>query len=317
MTGDLVYQKEEWLREQYIEKDLDRSEVADLADCSRGTIGNWLREFDIKKGARVADVRLKDESWLRDQYCDQQKTKDEISDVCDCHEDTVGRWLDRHGIEKKGIERLMVDEKFADESWLRQKHHDDEKSITEIANEFGCNPCTVINWLDKHGIEHIRYGYLEKKDQRIESEEWLEQKYVQEKLSSVEIAEICDKSVNYVLSSLERHGIEKRPRGVKGEKHWNWAGGAAEYGDGWNVQKRRQVRARDDFTCQDPRCSVTKAEHVEQYGTNLHVHHLKKARDVESDEERNAPENLITLCCSCHRRWEKISETGLVPEVSR
>ena len=106
MTGDLVYQNEEWLREQYIENSLDRSEVADLADCSRSTINNWLKEFDIKKGARVADVRLKDESWLRDQYCDQQKTKDKISDVCDCHEDTVGRWLDRHGIEKKGIERL-------------------------------------------------------------------------------------------------------------------------------------------------------------------------------------------------------------------
>ncbi|MFH1842137.1 MAG: HNH endonuclease signature motif containing protein [bacterium] len=52
--------------------------------------------------------------------------------------------------------------------------------------------------------------------------------------------------------------------------------------------KRRQVLARDGFRCQSPGC---------RHSHFLELHHLKPC--VEGG--RNSPENLITLCSSCHR----------------
>ena len=116
---------------------------------------------------------------------------------------------------------------------------------------------------------------------------------------------------------LNKHDIEARSGGgvLSGEDHPSYKGGPAPYGPGWNRRKRAEVRERDDYTCQDPRCSVTQAEHLDEYGEKLHVHHLRKARDVEDPEDRNGKANLITLCRDCHYHWERISDTGLVPEV--
>jgi 5-methylcytosine-specific restriction endonuclease McrA len=60
---------------------------------------------------------------------------------------------------------------------------------------------------------------------------------------------------------------------------------------------------------------VTQSEHIDDHDTKLHVHHLKKARNVSDPEKRNAPENLITLCRDCHQKWEKMADAGLVPEL--
>jgi len=87
------------------------------------------------------------------------------------------------------------------------------------------------------------------------------------------------------------------------------------YGPGWNESKRRAVRARDNHCCQD--CGMTQADHSDEHDERLHVHHLIKARDIDDPEERNAMENLITLCRDCHATtWERLSEAGLRPQMS-
>jgi 5-methylcytosine-specific restriction endonuclease McrA len=51
---------------------------------------------------------------------------------------------------------------------------------------------------------------------------------------------------------------------------------------------------------------------LEQFGAKLDVHHIKPAQAFDDPTARNAMENLVTLCRSCHKKWEGIP---LRPEV--
>jgi len=95
-----------------------------------------------------------------------------------------------------------------------------------------------------------------------------------------------------------------RSENIVGESHPQWSSGDRNYGNGWTERKRRKVRERDGFKCQ--RCGMDQKEHEEEYGSRLSVHHMRRARDFDSDKERNDMDNLITLCRHCHHRWEGI-----------
>lgn len=85
--------------------------------------------------------------------------------------------------------------------------------------------------------------------------------------------------------------------------------GEFRYGSGWNKTKKREVRNRDDGQC--VRCGLSNADHVEKYGRQLHVHHIKKARSFDDPEPRNDKSNLVTLCRSCHDYADYLSDNGL------
>lgn len=64
--------------------------------------------------------------------------------------------------------------------------------------------------------------------------------------------------------------------------------GAQTYGYPVNRTQRGEIRKRDRYVCQ--RCGVG------QNGKTHHVHH------INGDKADNRPENLVTLCASCHSK---------------
>jgi len=95
---------------------------------------------------------------------------------------------------------------------------------------------------------------------------------------------------------------EWRSENLVGSDHPSWAGGYEEYyGPSWS-KARHQARERDGYSCR--RCGMTEKEHIEERGSELHVHHIKKFCEFDSHEEANELTNLITLCMGCHRRLE-------------
>jgi hypothetical protein len=53
----------DWLREQYVERDLTSYEIAELCDCTPSTVSRWLQKHGVDTGqtslvaeARAADV---------------------------------------------------------------------------------------------------------------------------------------------------------------------------------------------------------------------------------------------------------------------
>ncbi len=86
---------------------------------------------------------------------------------------------------------------------------------------------------------------------------------------------------------------EKNPMfGIQrfGNKNPNWNNGTSfePYAPEFNKEKKKQVLERDNYTCQCPDC-----EHI---STKLDCHH------IDYDKKNNSPENLITLCSSCHAK---------------
>lgn len=77
-----------------------------------------------------------------------------------------------------------------------------------------------------------------------------------------------------------------------GDKHWNWRGGIAfePYPLGWTQTFREQIRYRDSYKCQ--LCGMPEIEQ----GRKLEVHH------IDYDKKNIKPDNLITLCKSCHMK---------------
>jgi len=87
--------------------------------------------------------------------------------------------------------------------------------------------------------------------------------------------------------SLDMLG-EKNP--MFREKCNFWKGGESfvEYSFNWTETLRRSIRERDNYTC-----AVCKKI---QSDTAFHVHHIDYVKTNCN------PDNLITLCCSCHLR---------------
>lgn len=101
---------------------------------------------------------------------------------------------------------------------------------------------------------------------------------------------------------------------ASGEDNVNWRGGQFPYGAGWNTAKKEQVRERDGRRCQS--CGRSEKEHLEMFDRKHSVHHIQQARTFEDPDDRNHPDNLVTLCETkeCHKTWEVMSP--LRPQIA-
>ena len=86
-----------------------------------------------------------------------------------------------------------------------------------------------------------------------------------------------------------------------GENHPWWKGGVSDYyyGPNWEEQREKCLE-RDNYRCQD--CGVSN----EDATIALNAHHIVPFREFDERERANRVENLVSLCLSCHGRWEGI-----------
>ena len=303
---------EGWLREKYKEKMLSTREIAAELGTDRSTVSRWLSRHGIETRGNMDRVpeKLRDRDWLEKKYTSEKKRTKEIADVVGCSPKAVLNALKRHGIDVKRRNRGGHEAApKADRDRLREEYVKKQRNMGDIAEDFGVSTRTVSRWLSKHDIKTRGNSHIN----QLKDRGWLYERYRSEGLSTTEISNMLGCSQTAVWRSLKKHGITTRPHDAAGERNRNWNGGPQPYGTGWNAKKRRQVRERDGHECVD--CGTTQTEHKTEYGEKLHVHHLIKARDIDDPEERNAPENLITLCRDCHREWERLSEAGIRPQI--
>lgn len=206
-------------------------------------------------------------------------------------------------------------QKPVDEAWLRQKYLVEGLGSYQIAKLVKRNPKQVHEWLKGYGIPLRRRTWdIEATGKPHQTEEWLRREYAENQRSAANIAQECGVTENNVFFFLKKFGIPRRDMTtIRGMKHWGAEGEDnpmygkrgpenPHYIDGSSPERQRtyarfewkellrSIYARDNYRC--ARCGDN--------GRNgFHAHHLKPW--AGNPALRSDPDNLITLCPTCHR----------------
>lgn len=97
--------------------------------------------------------RYQEKTWLREQYVGQGKTLTEIASECDVTATTIGQWMERHGIDRRGHkEAQKPDKPYTDEGWLRREYVDNKRAMSAIADECDVSAAVILKWLRRFDI---------------------------------------------------------------------------------------------------------------------------------------------------------------------
>jgi hypothetical protein len=129
--------------------------------------------------------------------------------------------------------------------------------------------------------------------------------------ANAEGSRFCSRECQSAAQSVEFSSDDWHLSGVTGKDHPKYTGHSDYYGANWDEQRKKAVE-RDDDKCVI--CGIGSDEHQEQHGCDLHVHHIEPLATFDSPEAANELRNLVTLCRSCHAKWEGIP---VIPEVVR
>ncbi|MEE2754834.1 MAG: HNH endonuclease [Candidatus Latescibacterota bacterium] len=81
--------------------------------------------------------------------------------------------------------------------------------------------------------------------------------------------------------------------------------GRPEFRGGNWTEVAQRIRERDAFKCRS--CGVTE----EDLGRQLDVHHIVPYRAFNTLDRANCPDNLISVCPSCHKKMEEEGHDNL------
>lgn len=315
---DEPWKDEAVLRELYVEQRLTQPEIADELGCGDSTISNWIDRLEIK-------LPWQDEATMRELYVGRGMSQTEIAEHLDCGVSTVEKWMGRHGISGRengdAVMLAMLPEEayeiLTDKEELRRLYVDQELSSRQIASMLGVGKTTVADRVSKYGLtrtqsEASRIQQLPKDVRDVFGDkDEMRTRYVEDGQSIPDLADEFDVAVRTVADYLELHEIERRSISEAvgtGEDHHSWKGGCHPYGPNWHEQREERLE-RDDYQCVV--CGIGDDEHREANGRGLDVHHVIPLRKFVTDGDldhtaANALTNLISLCRTCHARWEGI-----------
>lgn len=188
-----------------------------------------------------------------------------------------------------------TEEPWKNKGWLENKYHSENLSQSDIAGICGVDQANIHYWMEKHGIEArehseaVSVGWGTK----LRDEEWLRQKYLNEKLTIKEISSEFGYSTSTIRVWLKKHSIQvrgahRRVGMFRGEDNPQWKGGDQAWRKSVKWREiREESKESDDNMCQD--CG--------KVGGTLHSHHIVP---VAEGGDKYSLDNLVTLCPDCH-----------------
>lgn len=230
------WKDEEWLRNQYIDRQKSIHQIADEQECDEKTIRNWLighgietRNYSARHPANREGSQYHDGDWLRHQYVDLEKSSTEIAEECDTKRNVILDWLHRHDIEVRDQEeaaRLAYSKSVR----LPDDNGDGEGEDPSITRSAGSRsysgPETGLDVSYTSNIDRVAENTI---DSPWRNEEWLREKY-EEYGSAKPIADICDLTPDAIRYWMDKFDIErvntggrrKSPEGVELYRDEDW-----------------------------------------------------------------------------------------------
>lgn len=311
MGGDEPpHRSEQLLRQLYIEENMSVSAISREIGSSEGVIWTHIYKYNLEKEPQEQltledleceipeDTPWRNEELMRTLYVDHELSTTDISELLDCSTGTLSNWFKEHNIDTRGRHnrpsKLELRKMYVDKHWLG----------IEIGRRLGVNKTTIYNWLRDADIEIRDSSDYIHPD--LKNEQKLERMYVEKEMTMAAIADELGALPGTVRDYMTKYGIELRDQReeITGKKNPFWKGGSKPYGKGWTNEKRKSVLDRDNYSCQA--CGMPQEDHKKETGQGLHIHHIIPASKFENPTKRNAMSNSVSMCSSCHKKWEGI-----------
>jgi len=219
------------LKRLYIDEIFSTTKIAGIYDVSQPTAVKWLKESGViirtssETGLLRKGVTRPPGKELRKLYVDEGVSTTKIAKMYYISISTAIDWLREDGVKiRSSAETRLLSRRVIKPSGkdLRRLYVDERMNSTEIAEMCNTNPVTVRGWLIKEDIR-IRSRSEAKLPRGVTrpSGEELERLYVDERMSSTEIAEMYGTGISTISKWLIKEGIKTRnaseaklPRGV-------------------------------------------------------------------------------------------------------
>lgn len=154
---DESYEDKEDLRRVFERTGRNISATADFFGCHWQTISRWLDRHNIDRRSGEGKFANTDEAepyhdggTLRQMYHGEDMSMPEIADEFGVSWQTIQKWMDRNGIERR--EHNDGDAHDIPEDELR-RIYEEEETLTACADHFGCSLPTIRNRIYRYGIE--------------------------------------------------------------------------------------------------------------------------------------------------------------------
>ena len=313
-----LYKNKKWLYQKYWGEKLSLLKIANQVDVDHVTILNWMKKFNIKRrtlGKKARIQSYKDKDWLNQKYWEERLSTVQIAGLYGVHSATIVYWMKKFDLKcrTKSEVQNIEDRPYKYKHWLREKHWEEKLTFIEMAKLCRCALSTICYWMDKFKLKRrkVKIKKICKQcGKKFERNPRIIRAVIKENFCTQQChAQYMDKKINIKCDNCGNefkrsksqirgnHNFCNRQcfcqwlsKNIRGENHPNWQGGLSfeSHGIEFNNLLRKDIRQRDDFSCQV--CSVV------ENGKPHDVHH------IDYDKRNNDPGNLITLCHSCHSK---------------
>ena len=216
-----------WLEEQYLKREKSATLIAKELGVGHKTIYTALKNHNIARRERSEAFAnnkegiklLKDEHWLNEEYIQKRKSTNQIAKEIGVSKRTVCVYVKKHNITpREDIEYRISNPKtlksLSDPKWLRENYLAQQKTTSDMANELGVSPHTIISRLKQFGIpiKDNSESHLKNPDvhEKLQDAKWLEQEYVKSRKTLQQIGKENGVSLRPIKKALLTKGFEIR-----------------------------------------------------------------------------------------------------------
>lgn len=158
-----------WLEKKYVEENLSTIKISELVGCSKRTVWEAMRRFEIPRRNRseagIQYSRLHDEEWLRQKYLEEKLSYVEIGSLVGCTNTAVMEVIKKLNIPRRSMSEAFILQKrpglLRDREWLYHQYCEEELTTREIAEIVGGNCVTVWHALNDFNIPTRNGGATE------------------------------------------------------------------------------------------------------------------------------------------------------------
>jgi predicted transcriptional regulator len=192
---------EELLQREYVERGRSAREIAATLGVSEQSVLRYLHRHDIEvRAGRGAGASFSRE-YLEREYVERERSLSDIGREHGVTGETVRKWLQRYGIERRHTERRA---EISDDDLVRR--YLAGQTVARIAADLGVSATTVSKRLGAAGVERRRSRPA------AVTGDHLHREYVERGRTMAEIGADLGVSATTVRKYLDRFGIAARPK---------------------------------------------------------------------------------------------------------